>query len=196
MFELELVCPVCLHDAGVVTCEMQLQATCPGCQIVLGVLDSGATKMLAPIGQPFEPPQRQLSRRVAPPKSTKVRLKRNGDTLRACVRFGVITPFLKRIELSPTGYELRTWRKRGTQMPLGDIIGVIAMQLYLGMMPGTFGDRAQLVWISTLVFHRDGGVMYQPLFVHSREDAAYFASVLNAHLAELKTAAAHPYRGA
>jgi len=173
--------------------DESLHVKCPACSVLLGL---GPTKLLMPLNG-FDP-QRQLTRRVEAPKRTKVRLRRTGDALRAGIRFGIfgiLTPFAKRAELSPAGYTMRTWRGRGSELTLGDIVGVIVLQMFLGWLVGDkVENRAQLVWISTLVYRRSDDVMYRPMYVHSREDAEYFASALNAHLAELRRAA-HPYRG-
>ncbi|HEX5063365.1 MAG TPA: hypothetical protein VFV99_28510 [Kofleriaceae bacterium] len=194
--ELELTCPACLHHAGVLLVDESLYVKCPGCDVLLGL---GPTKLLMPLNG-FEPPQRQLTRRVDKPKRTKVRLRRAGDALRAGIRFGIfgiLTPFAKKAELSPAGYTMRTWRGGGSELPLGDVVGVIVLQMFLGWLIGDkVENRAQLVWISTLVYRRSDDVMYRPMYMHSREDAEYLASALNAHLAELKSAAPHPYRGA
>jgi len=183
---LELVCPVCLHDAGRVEFDAAARGTCPGCSVELMVATN-----VQPVHGFDVPPPRQLARRVEAPPRTKVRLRRDGAKLVTWMHSWWMAPFMKRVMLAPDGYTVRTWRARGSTRLLSELRGFVALQRCLAVDCSPI----QLVWISHAVWRGTDGVdLYGPMYVHSQTDCAYYCSVLNEHLAMLRRDF-DPYRG-
>lgn len=182
----DLVCPVCLHDAGRVEFDETAHGACPACSLALKV----ATNIQPVEGFP-EPPPRQLARRVERPRRSQMKIRQDGDRLVTSQRSWLLFLFMKRIELGPEGYTVRTWRKQGSTRLLSELRGFVMLQRCLDMT----NSPIHLMWISHVVWRGADGVdLYGPLFAHgSYDDGAYYCSQLNAHLATLRRGG-DPYR--
>jgi hypothetical protein len=184
---LDLVCPMCTHEAGPVELDAAAHASCPACGEVLAV-----THVVTPAKGLAAPPSRQLARRVEPPVKTRVRVHRDGDRLRAHLRFGLLTPFMKRLWLTPDGLSTRTWKRTGRTFPLVQVLGFFVLD-HVSSPPGA--EQVDVVPSTCYAVSLDGGCGVAPLFGHLRRaDAIYMTSVLNQQLEHLR-ARLDPYRG-
>jgi hypothetical protein len=183
--EVDLVCPTCLHDAGRVEFDALACGTCPACGIALKVAAN-----VMPVEGYADPPPRQLALRAERPRRSKMRTRRDGERLITWQRSWLLFLFMKRVELGPDGYTVRTWRKTGSTQMLSDMRGFVMLQRCLAMT-----SPVHLMWVSHAVWRGvDGGDLYGPLYAHgSYEDGAYYCSLLNAHLATLQRGG-DPYR--
>ena len=180
----DLVCPICLHEAGRVEFDETARGACPGCNRALKVETN-----IQPVEGFVEPPPRQLALRVKRPRRSKMKVRQNGDRLVTWQWSWLLFLFMKRIELGPEGYTVRTWRKQGSTRMLSELRGFVMLQRCLAMT-----SPIHLMWISHVVWRDAEGDRYGPLFAHgSYDDGAYYCSLLNAHLATLRRGG-DPYR--
>jgi hypothetical protein len=178
----DLVCPICLHDAGRVTFDQAARGACPKCGVILQI----ATNL-----QPVNGfPDKQLALRPERPRRSSMTFRRRGDRLVTSQRSWLLFLFMKKIELGPDGFATRTWRKRGSARLLSELRGFVMLQRCVERTT----TPVHLVWVSHVVFRTGEGQFFGPLFAHgSYADGAYYCSVLNAHLAEL-CRSNEPYR--
>jgi hypothetical protein len=182
----DLVCPVCLHRAGCVTFDEAARGACPACKLALKV-----DVNIGPVEGFSEPPPRQLALRVERPRRSRVKARQDGDRLVTSQRSWLLFLFMKRVELGPEGYTVRTWRKRGSTRMLSELRGFVMLQRCIDMTMSPIN----LMWVSHVVWRgTDGFDLYGPLFAHgSYDDGTYYCSLLNAHLATLRRSG-DPYR--
>jgi hypothetical protein len=181
----DLVCPLCLHAAGVVELDALARVRCPACASEL-VVDG----IVKPIDGFPTVPARQLARRCPPPRRTKLRVRRDGDELALRIRYGLLTPLVKRVILGPDGYGIRSWRGMGVVRPIAELRGFVLLQRHLGPLEGTL----QLVWLSYVVTRGPETDRYAPIYMHRKADGEYCVSLLNEQL-ELLRHRIDPYRG-
>jgi hypothetical protein len=193
MVTVDFVCPACEHAPGRIDFDDNVTGACPQCQLQVywgGDAKQIATLLLLP-SSALELPSRLLGRRVGKPKRSKVGHALKGDELCIWRTFGLLTPWVNRYALSPTGFHARRRKASGELYPVASIRGFLPMQVIAGF---TGEPPDATVMPCSVVVARDGDdVVYRPLFTHTREDAVYVCSLLNEHLERVRHAGT-PYR--
>jgi len=178
----ELSCPACLEDLAGITFDARYRAACRACGAQLAYAASGGPLFTMPAF--VKPSDRHLARRVEAPPRTRLRFRRTDDRLQAQSSSWLVRLFEKKVVLAPDGFS--TWARRGFAVPLAEVVGFFALPYLV--------NNSLAGYVSAAVFQTGGEEKFNQIFLHTKDDAEYFASTFNSHLAELRSRH-DPYRG-